>query len=149
MYNYNTEQLQDLDTRHYLHPFTDHGKLSIEKSRIITRANGVYLWDSDGNRYLDAMAGLWCVNVGYGREEIAEAANQQLRELPYYNSFFKTANPPAIELSRLVCSLAPSHLNRVFFTGSGSEANDTVVRMARFYWFLKGCLLYTSPSPRD
>ena len=138
MYNYNTEQLQDLDTRHYLHPFTDHGKLSIEKSRIITRANGVYLWDSDGNRYLDAMAGLWCVNVGYGREEIAEAANQQLRELPYYNSFFKTANPPAIELSRLVCSLAPSHLNRVFFTGSGSEANDTVVRMARFYWSLKG-----------
>ena len=84
------------------------------------------------------MAGLWCVNVGYGREEIAEAVNQQFRELPYYNSFFKTAHPPAIELSRLVCSLAPAHLNRVFFTGSGSEANDTVVRMVRFYWSLKG-----------
>ena len=84
------------------------------------------------------MAGLWCVNVGYGREEIADAASQQMRELPYYNSFFKTAHPPAIELSRLVCSLAPAHLNRVFFTGSGSEANDTVVRMARYYWSLKG-----------
>ena len=138
MYNYTTDQLQDLDTKHYLHPFTDHKKLAEERSRIITRADGIYLWDSDGNRYLDAMAGLWCVNVGYGREEIAEAVNQQIRELPYYNSFFKTAHPPAIELSRLVCSLAPAHLNRVFFTGSGSEANDTIVRMARFYWALKG-----------
>ena len=138
MYNYTTDQLQDLDSKHYLHPFTDHKKLADERSRIITRADGIYLWDSDGNRYLDAMAGLWCVNVGYGREEIAEAVNQQIRELPYYNSFFKTAHPPAIELSRLVCSLAPAHLNRVFFTGSGSEANDTVVRMVRFYWSLKG-----------
>ena len=138
MYNYTTDQLQDLDTKHYLHPFTDHKKLAEERSRIITRADGIYLWDSDGNRYLDAMAGLWCVNVGYGREEIAEAVNQQIRELPYYNSFFKTAHPPAIELARLVCSLAPAHLNRVFFTGSGSEANDTVVRMVRFYWSLKG-----------
>ena len=138
MYNYTTDQLQDLDTKHYLHPFTDHRQLAVERSRIITRANGIYLWDSDGNRYLDAMAGLWCVNVGYGREEIADAASQQMRELPYYNSFFKTAHPPAIELSRLVCSLAPAHLNRVFFTGSGSEANDTVVRMARYYWSLKG-----------
>ena len=138
MYNYTTDQLQDLDRKHYLHPFTDHKKLADERSRIITRADGIYLWDSDGNRYLDAMAGLWCVNVGYGREEIAEAVNQQIRELPYYNSFFKTAHPPAIELSRLVCSLAPAHLNRVFFTGSGSEANDTVVRMVRFYWSLKG-----------
>ena len=138
MYNYTTDQLQDLDTKHYLHPFTDHKKLAEERSRIITRADGIYLWDSDGNRYLDAMAGLWCVNVGYGREEIAEAVNQQIRELPYYNSFFKTAHPPAIELARLVCSLAPAHLNRVFFTGTGSEANDTVVRMVRFYWSLKG-----------
>ncbi len=138
MYNYTTDQLQDLDTEHYLHPFTDHKNLAKEKSRIITRADGIYLWDSDGNRYLDAMAGLWCVNVGYGRKEIAEAVNEQIRELPYYNSFFKTAHPPAIELSRLVCSLAPPHLNRVFFTSSGSEANDTVVRMARFYWSLKG-----------
>ena len=138
MYNYTTDQLQDLDSKHYLHPFTDHKKLADERSRIITRADGIYLWDSDGNRYLDAMAGLWCVNVGYGREEIAEAVNQQIRELPYYNSFFKTAHPPAIELARLVCSLAPAHLNRVFFTGSGSEANDTVVRMVRFYWSLKG-----------
>ena len=138
MYNYTTDQLKDLDRKHYLHPFTDYKKLAEEGSRIITRADGVYLWDSDGNRYLDAMAGLWCVNVGYGRAEIAEAVNQQMLELPYYNSFFKTANPPAVELSRLVCSLAPEQMNHVFFTGSGSEANDTVVRMVRHYWASEG-----------
>ena len=137
-YNYTTEQLQELDSAHYLHPFTDSKKLSEEGSRIITRADGIYLWDSDGNRYLDAMSGLWCVNVGYGRHEIAEAAFEQLQELPYYNSFFKTAHSPAIELSRLVCSLAPAHMNHIFFTSSGSEANDTVVRMARHYWSSKG-----------
>ncbi|MBQ62338.1 MAG: aspartate aminotransferase family protein [Gammaproteobacteria bacterium] len=137
-YNYTTEQLQELDSAHYLHPFTDSKKLSEEGSRIITRADGIYLWDSDGNRYLDAMSGLWCVNVGYGRREIAEAAFEQLQELPYYNSFFKTAHSPAIELSRLVCSLAPAHMNHIFFTSSGSEANDTVVRMARHYWSSKG-----------
>lgn len=138
MYNYTTDQLQDLDRKHYLHPFTDYKKLADEGSRIITRAEGIYLWDSDGNRYLDAMAGLWCVNVGYGRTEIADAVNAQIRELPYYNSFFKTANPPAVELSRLVTSLAPAHMNHVFFTGSGSEANDTVVRMVRHYWASEG-----------
>ena len=72
-YNYTTDQLQDFDSAHYLHPFTDFKKLSEERSRIITRADNIYLWDSDGNRYLDAMAGLWCVNVGYGRKEIADA----------------------------------------------------------------------------
>ncbi len=137
-YNYTTKQLQELDSAHYLHPFTDFKKLSEEGSRIITRAEGIYLWDSEGKRYLDAMAGLWCVNVGYGREEIADAVSEQMRELPYYNSFFKTANAPAIELSRLVCSLAPEHINHVFFTSSGSEANDTVVRMVRRYWDVKG-----------
>ncbi|HIL99122.1 MAG TPA: aminotransferase class III-fold pyridoxal phosphate-dependent enzyme, partial [Pseudomonadales bacterium] len=102
MYNYTTAQLQELDLKHYLHPFTNYKTLADEGSRIITRAEGVYLWDSDGNSYLDAMAGLWCVNVGYGRPEIADAVSEQIRELPYYNSFFKTANPPAVELSRLV-----------------------------------------------
>ena len=127
------------DTSHHLHPFTDHKSLAEEGgSRIIQRAEDIYLWDSDGNRYVDAMAGLWCVNVGYGRRELADAAHRQMLELPYYNTFFKTATPPAIALSEKLVSLTPDGLNRVFFANSGSEANDTVVRMVRHYWNLKG-----------
>ncbi|MEM7000241.1 MAG: aspartate aminotransferase family protein [Pseudomonadota bacterium] len=138
MYNYTTEQLQDLDLKHYLHPFTNYKELRDEGSRIITRADGVYLWDSEGKQYLDGMSGLWCVNIGYGRDEIADVVSAQLRELPYYNSFFKSANPPAVELARLLNELTPAHMNHVFFTGSGSEANDTVVRMVRHYWASAG-----------
>lgn len=133
-----TKQLQALDTAHYLHPFTDYKQLGRKGSRVITRAEGVYLWDSDGNRILDGMAGLWCVNVGYGRKELADAAYHQLLELPYYNSFFQTSTPPAIELAALLAEVTPANLNRVFFTGSGSEANDTVVRMVRHYWAAQG-----------
>jgi adenosylmethionine-8-amino-7-oxononanoate aminotransferase len=96
-----TREWQEADSRHYLHPFTDFKQLAAHGARIITSASGVYLNDSDGNRILDAMAGLWCVNVGYGRRELADAAYKQMLELPYYNSFFKSAHPPAIELARL------------------------------------------------
>jgi putrescine aminotransferase len=132
-------RLRELDLAHYLHPFTDYAGLAKEGgSRIVTRAEGVYIHDSDGNRLLDAMAGLWCVNVGYGRRELAEAAYRQLLELPYYNAFFKTAAPPAIELAKQLVDMTPTGLNHVFFTNSGSEANDTIVRMVRHYWNLAG-----------
>ena len=133
-----TTQWQSLDRRHFLHPFTDYKELNRKGARIIVRAQGPYLWDNDGNRILDAMAGLWCVNLGYGRRELIEAARAQMDELPYYNAFFKTAHPPAIELSRLLSEITPPGLDRVFLTGSGSEANDTVVRIARHYWNLLG-----------
>ncbi len=129
---------QDLDRDHYLHPFTDHKDLREKKSRIITRADGVYIYDADGNEILDGMSGLWCVNVGYGRDELVEAAEQQLRELPYYNSFFQCAHPPSIELSRLLKEISQPQFNNVFFAGSGSESNDTIVRMVRRYWDLLG-----------
>ncbi|SDU32042.1 aspartate aminotransferase family protein [Halopseudomonas salegens] len=134
----NTAELQAMDRAHYLHPFTDHKALGAQGTRIIERAEGIWLWDSDGNRILDAMAGLWCVNVGYGRTELAEAAYRQMLELPYYNSFFQCANPPAVRLASAIADIAPAHMNRVFFAGSGSEANDTVLRMVRRYWDLKG-----------
>ncbi|EWH00703.1 hypothetical protein Q427_18015 [Halomonas sp. BC04] len=134
----NTREYQALDRAHHLHPFTDFKALGEEGSRIVTRAEGVYIHDSEGNRILDGMAGLWCVNLGYGREELVEAASAQLRELPYYNNFFKSAHPPAVELAEALCRLAPAHMNRVFFTGSGSEANDTALRMVRRYWQLEG-----------
>src|SRR3954462_11639702 len=85
-----TERWQALDRQHYLHPFTDSKSLHAKGTRVIVPAEGVYLYDSDGQRILDGMAGLWCVNVGYGRRELAEAAYRQLLELPYYNSFFQT-----------------------------------------------------------
>ncbi len=133
-----TSQMQAMDAAHYLHPFTDFKQLNRKGSRIITRAEGIYLWDSDGNRILDGMAGLWCVNIGYGRKELADAAYAQMLKLPYYNSFFQTTTPPAIRLAELLSEITPAGLNHVFFTGSGSEANDTVVRMVRHYWATRG-----------
>ncbi|HEU4487408.1 MAG TPA: aspartate aminotransferase family protein [Povalibacter sp.] len=133
-----TAEWQALDAAHYIHPFTDHAALSRKGTRIITRAEGVYLFDSDGRKILDGMSGLWCVNLGYGRRELAEVAYQQMLELPYYNSFFQAAHPPAIELARVLAEVTPPQFNHVFFTGSGSEANDTVVRTVRRYWDLLG-----------
>jgi putrescine aminotransferase len=127
------------DTAHHLHPFTDYKALAEEGgSRIITRAEGVHLWDADGRRILDGMAGLWCVNVGYGRRELAEAARRQMLELPYYNTFFKTATVPSVALAETLSALTPPGLDRVFFASSGSEANDTAVRLVRHYWNLHG-----------
>lgn len=135
---FDTEELRQIDRNHYLHPFTDSKELHSSGSRIIVRGEGVYLWDSDGNQILDGMAGLWCVNLGYGNQELISAATNQLQQLAFYNSFFKTATPPAVRLAEELATIAPSGLNHVFFTNSGSEANDTVVRMARYYWALRG-----------
>ena len=125
-----------LDKNHYLHPFTDFKSLGKKKSRIITRGDGVYIYDSDNNKILDGMSGLWCVNIGYGRQELVEAATEQLKELPYYNSFFQCATPPSIELAHLLKSITQPQFNRVFYTGSGSEAIDTMIRVTRRYWEL-------------
>src|SRR5579859_6572019 len=133
-----TAEWQALDAAHYLHPFTDHKSLKAEKSRIITRGDGVYVWDSEGHKILDGMAGLWCVNVGYGRNELVEAAARQLETLPFYNSFFKTATPPAIELADRLTKLAGPGFPEVFFANSGSEAIDTCIRMVRHFWALEG-----------
>lgn len=137
-----TTELQALDSKHFLHPFTDHLDLAGRGARIITRGEGIHVWDSEGHRLLDAMSGLWCVNVGYGRRELAQAGYDQMMKLPFYNSFFQTSNEPAIRLAQRLSQLAsrpggPAFAH-VFFSSSGSEANDTVVRMVRRYWDLKG-----------
>ena len=134
--NRSRSEWEDLDRDHYLHPFTDHKELGTKKSRIITRADGVYIYDADDNQILDGMSGLWCVNAGYGRDELVDAAANQLRELPYYNSFFQCAHPPSIELSRMLMEITQPQFNRVFYTGSGSESIDTMIRMVRRYWDL-------------
>lgn len=136
--NYSLKQLQTIDAAHYLHPFTDHKELRKAGTRMIVRADGPYIYDSEGNEILDGMAGLWCVSVGYGRKELAEVAYQQMQELPYYNSFFKTATPSAVLLAQKLAELAPKSVNQVFFGSSGSESNDTALRVARHFWALEG-----------
>ncbi len=95
-----TDELQALDAAHHLHPFTHNDDLAQKGSRIITAANGITLTDSDGKQYLDAMAGLWCVNIGYGRDELAEVAAAQMRQLPYYNTFSKQPTCPRLPWGR-------------------------------------------------
>jgi len=138
MTNRTTEQWQAADAAHFLHPFTDFKALADKGSRIITRADNIYLWDSEGRQVLDAMSGLWCVNVGYGQQALVDAAARQMRELPFYNAFFQTATPPAIELAELLAEVTPPQFQHVFYSGSGSEGNDTVVRMVRRYWAVLG-----------
>ncbi len=133
-----TAKWQRQDSAHHLHPFTNPKDLLDKPARVIESAEGVYLTDSDGNLLLDMMAGLWCVNMGYGRPELIEAVERQIRQLPYYNLFFKTSTPPAAELSQLLAEVSPAHINHTFFTNSGSEANDTALRMIWRYWDLLG-----------
>jgi putrescine aminotransferase len=137
-----TQAIQALDSAHFIHPFTDHAGLASRGARVITRADNIYVWDSEGAKILDAMSGLWCVNAGYGRKELADAAYQQMMTLPFYNSFFNTTNVPAVQLATKLASLAPKvggrSFEHVFFSSSGSESNDTNVRMVRRYWDLLG-----------
>jgi putrescine aminotransferase len=137
-----TRAIQALDSAHFLHPFTDHGALARKGARAIVRADNIYVWDSEGQRMLDGMSGLWCVNAGYGRRELADAAHAQMMTLPFYNSFFQTTNVPAVQLAARLAGLAPTVQGRsfqhVFFSSSGSESNDSNVRMVRRYWDLLG-----------
>ena len=136
--NHPAERLRAYDAAHHLHPFTDHADLRAAGSRIVTRADGPFVYDIEGAEILDGMAGLWCVNVGYGRHELADAAAAQMRELPYYNSFFRCTTPSPVLLAKKLAEIAPAHLNQVFFGSSGSEANDTALRLVRHYWALEG-----------
>jgi putrescine aminotransferase len=136
--NRDTNDWQQADLDNYLHPFTDYKGLQKDKAKIIVRGEGCYVWDSDGNKYLDGLAGLACVNIGYGRKEIAEAAADQINTLSYFNSFFKSSNKPAIQLAEKLAEITPAGLNHVFFANSGSEANDTALRMVRQFWALEG-----------
>ncbi len=133
-----TEELVALNAAHHIQPFANGAVTKTTGSRVITRAEGVYLYDSEGARILDGMAGLWCVNIGYGRDELADVAQRQMQQLPYYNTFFQTTHPPVVELATKIAELTPGDLNHTFFGNSGSDANDTNIRLVRHYWASKG-----------
>ncbi len=133
-----TRHWQALDAAHHVHPFTDTAALNRDGVRVITRADGVYLWDSEGHKLIDSMSGLWCVQVGYGYRELADAGYEALMTLPYYNHFFKTTNPWTTELAAKLATLLPEGHEHVLFANSGSEANDTALKLIRYYWNLKG-----------
>jgi putrescine---pyruvate transaminase len=131
-------QLEDLDRRHHLHPFTMHDELHAMGTHIIVKGEGCWLHDAKGRRLLDGLAGLWCVNVGYGCTAIVDAVNAQMRELPYYCSFFNSTTEPAIQLAAKIAGLAPKGMGHVMFSNSGSEANETALKLIRGYHKLKG-----------
>jgi len=135
-----TKHWQALDAAHHVHPFSDTTALNKEGVRVITRGKGVYLWDSDGKKIIDGMAGLWCVQVGYGNEELAEAGYEALKTLSYYNHFFKTSNPWTIELAAKLATLLPAGHDQVLFANSGSEATDTALKLIRYFWNCEGRL---------
>ena len=132
-----TKHWQALDAAHHIHPFTQTSLLNKEGVRVITRAQGVYLWDSEGKKIIDGMSGLWCVQVGYSDKDLAEAGCEALKTLPYYNHFFKTTNPYTAELAAKLASVLPAGHERVLFANSGSEANDSALKLIRYYWNLK------------
>jgi adenosylmethionine-8-amino-7-oxononanoate aminotransferase len=122
------------DHDHLIHPFTHFPTFEKEGALVIDRGEGAYVFDAQGRRYLDGIAGIWCVNIGHGNEEIAARIGDQAKRLAFFNTFVDTTNPPAAELAAELARLAPSHLNRVFFDTGGSAANDTAVRVIHFYF---------------
>lgn len=126
------------DLAHLIHPLTDHSQLPEAGPLVIVRGEGCELIAENGQRLIDGMAGLWTVNLGHGREDLIEAAERQLRKLPYASTFGGVSSPPAIELAERIASLAPAGLSGVFFVSGGSEANETAIKLARRHWVRRG-----------
>ncbi|HVJ33528.1 MAG TPA: aminotransferase [Terriglobia bacterium] len=126
------------DRDHFLHPWTHFDSFKKDGSLIMAGAEGAYVYDASGKRYLDGIGGLWCVNIGYGRREIVDAISRQAMQLAYFNPFVDTTNIPAAELAAKLAELAPGDLNHVFFTCGGSTANDTAVRLIQYYQSKRG-----------
>jgi len=133
-----TAQLKQLDQAHHFHPFTDLRHYSQTGGRVFSRAEHIYIYTSDGHRMLDGMSGLWCCNLGYSQTAIVEAITEQLQTLPFYNNFVQCSNQPAIELARALVEVTEERFNHVFFTNSGSEANDTNLRLVNRYYQVQG-----------
>ena len=131
---YDTEDIRRKDRDHFIHPWTDFSTFEKEGSDVMAEAEGIYVYNSDGDRFIDGIGGLWCVNIGYGREEMAQAMADQARKICYYSPFGHMTTPPAAELAAKLAELAPSNINHVFYGTGGSMANDTAVRVIHYYF---------------
>ncbi len=121
------------DIAHSMHPYTNMRLHEEQGPMIITRGEGVHVYDSEGKEYIEGLAGLWSVAVGFSQPRLVEAAAKQMAELPYYHTFAHKAHEPSIRLAEKLAEMTPEGMDRVFFTNSGSEANDTVIKMVWFY----------------
>ena len=131
---YDTEDLRRKDRDHFIHPWTDYATFEKEGSDVMAESEGIYVYNSDGDRFIDGIGGLWCVNIGYGRDEMAQAMADQARRICYYSPFGHMTTPPAAELAAKLSALAPAHINHVFYGTGGSMANDTAVRVIHYYF---------------
>ena len=132
------ESFFEQDKKHFIHPYTDFSTFGEEGSQVISSAKGAYVTDSNGTQFLDGIAGLWCVNIGHGRKEMADAIAEQIMKMEYYNPFGHSTNEPAAALAAKLAELTPDNLNRVFYGCGGSVANDTAVRLVHYYFNMKG-----------
>ena len=131
---YDNEDLRQKDRDHNIHPWTDFATFKEEGSEVMAEADGVYVYNAEGERYMDGIGGLWCVNIGYGRDEMAQAIADQVRRIPYYSTFTHLTTPPAAELAAKLAEIAPASINHVFYGTGGSMANDTAIRVIHFYF---------------
>lgn len=127
-----------MDRAHVLHPYSDFSTFATEGSQIIEKAKGMYITDGHGRRVLDGIAGLWCVNIGHGREEMADAIARQVIDMEYYNPFGHSSNVPAARLAHWLAENSPGTLSHVYFSCGGSTANDAAVRLVHYYFDMKG-----------
>jgi putrescine---pyruvate transaminase len=130
-------ELQESDRRYQLHPFTNHADLHASGTHIVLEGDACYFRDETGRRILDGLAGLWCLNVGYNCAAIVRAVTEQMERLPYYPSFFNSTTEPPIRLAEFLAKHAPARVKRTIFSNSGSEANETALKVIRGYWKLK------------
>jgi adenosylmethionine-8-amino-7-oxononanoate aminotransferase len=135
---YNTQDLVNKDKAHMLHPVSNLAQLREHGPLVMCKGEDVFLWDTDGNKYIDAFAGLWNINVGHGRTELADAAAEQMREVAFVPNFFGLNSPPTIELAAKLAHMMPGNLNHFQFTSGGAESNETAIKMARYYWSVQG-----------
>jgi adenosylmethionine-8-amino-7-oxononanoate aminotransferase len=136
--SFDTAALRQMDINHMFHPRTNLKRHSQSGPLILARGEGVYVYDTDGKKYVDSAAGLWNINVGHGRQELADAAREQINDLAYAPTFFGLATPPVIELSAKLASMYPGPVNHFQFTSGGAESNETAIKIARYYWSIQG-----------